>query len=93
MDCVFTNLCLSLTINFTYINFNIQYNNVPLTEKKIGLLSLFILERLFRLLLYIYIFSFSYSCLLPVFYFILLLIDISSIPILLQQLSSSTSLR
>ena len=32
----------------------LTYNNVTLTEKKKGLLSLFILERLFRLLLYVY---------------------------------------
>ena len=35
----------------------LTYNNVTLTEKKKGLLSFFILERLFRLLLYGYIFS------------------------------------
>ena len=35
----------------------LTYNNVTLTEKKKGLLSLFILERLFRLLMYVYIFS------------------------------------
>ena len=32
----------------------LTYNNVTLTEKKKGLLSLFILERLFRLLMYVF---------------------------------------
>ena len=47
---------LRLRDTFTYISI-LTYNNVTLTEKKKGLLSLFILERLFRLLLYVYIFS------------------------------------
>ena len=42
----------------------LTYNNVTLTEKKKGLLSLFILERLFRLLLYVYIFSIEHILLL-----------------------------
>ena len=48
----------------------LTYNNVTLTEKKKGLLSLFILERLFRLLLYVYIFSLLF------FYFFFLKMDL-----------------
>ena len=48
----------------------LTYNNLTLTEKKKGLLSLFILERLFRLLLYVYIFSLLF------FYFFFLKMDL-----------------
>ena len=50
------------------INFNIYNNDVTLTEKKKGLLSLFILERLFRLLLYVYIFSLFYYFIIIIFF-------------------------
>ena len=40
-----------------------------MTEKKKGLLSLFILERLFRLLLYVYIFSLFYIFIIIILFF------------------------
>jgi hypothetical protein len=67
-------VCLQIYVyhlrSILHINISIlTYNNVTLTEKKKGLLSLFILERLFRLLLYVYIFSLFY-------YFIIIYITI-----------------
>ena len=40
-----------------------------MTEKKKGLLSLFILERLFRLLMYVYIFSLFYIFIIIILFF------------------------